>query len=805
MSVSTINSIINKFKIFTSVILSTILFFCFAATAHSNSQLEVGDWDIDDDGRADALTDGLFFLRYTFGLRGDALISGLISSGSEYTTATEIERELALVYDASGDIDGDGNVDALTDGLLLLRYLFGLSGDTLTVGVVASNATRTTASELEGFISNLMPSAPYITLIGSAELAHEQATAYVDAGAVANDYADGSVEVSVSGSVDSDRAGVYVLTYTAVDSEGNEAKPVIRTVTVADTTPPVLYPPQDLETFALSARGNAASEDDISYFLQSAYAVDTVDTELAITNNAPDIFPLGLTTVVFSVSDSSGNIANSVSAKVFVKTSTNNFMANNADFAYEGRWDFTNLMEPLQYWQGSSISFSTNGSAVSIRFNATTNEEYRVIINGTLSLNRLQISPGLNQYLIAESLDPSIEHNIELLKSTNTGAVAFLGAEIVNGTISANESSPNTRLKIAYFGDSNMEGYSLYSEKDQGGMGTYYAYPSMTSRMLDADMQIMAKSGATLAGSGFNNIVSFIKSINWPNQVENLTDDFKPDVVVINAGANDIYSISNNREEVIKERYRQVIRNIRDFYGSEPYIVLMNAYGWDTNEPANYSNEITSEFSKVSTVYFPWCWEQWHGTMVEHAGQARILANHLTQLNPEWFIIHDPELFYPFSTENLISNGSFESVAKDNFNSFGWRYFEDSVERIYDAESAFDGDYFIQLDAGEYIHQGQDATGDLLPGSAPDDQTYEFSIMMRSNSSSAIAEVSMDFEGQALYGRGSTASKRFFVSDEWGKYSTEFAVADNSWKFYLVLKSQDGKIDFDQVELKIKD
>ena len=29
----------------------------------------------------------------------------------------------------------------------------------------------------------------------------------------------------MSGSVDSDRAGVYVLTYTAVDSEGNEAKP----------------------------------------------------------------------------------------------------------------------------------------------------------------------------------------------------------------------------------------------------------------------------------------------------------------------------------------------------------------------------------------------------------------------------------------------------------------------------------------------------------------------------------------------------------------------------------------------------
>ena len=60
---------------------NVLLFFCFAATANSSTQLEVGDWDIDDDGRADALTDGLFFLRYTFGLRGDALISGLISSG----------------------------------------------------------------------------------------------------------------------------------------------------------------------------------------------------------------------------------------------------------------------------------------------------------------------------------------------------------------------------------------------------------------------------------------------------------------------------------------------------------------------------------------------------------------------------------------------------------------------------------------------------------------------------------------------------------------------------------------------------
>ena len=240
----------------------------FSLNTSASTRLEVGDWDIDDDGRADALTDGLLFLRYAFELRGDALISGLISSSSEYTTASDIERELALVYDASGDIDGDGNVDALTDGLLLLRYLFGLSGETLTVGVVANGATRTSSSDLEEFIGNLMPSAPYITLLGSAVLDHEQATDYVDAGATAMDYADGSVAVSVSGSVNSGVAGVYVLTYTAVDSEGNTAKPLTRTVTVADTTAPVI---------TLLGESTVEVDQNASYTDAGATATDAVD------------------------------------------------------------------------------------------------------------------------------------------------------------------------------------------------------------------------------------------------------------------------------------------------------------------------------------------------------------------------------------------------------------------------------------------------------------------------------------------------------------------------------------------------
>jgi hypothetical protein len=191
--------------------------------------------------------------------------------------------------------------------------------------------------------------------------------------------------------------------------------------------------------------------------------------------------------------------------------------------------------------------------------------------------------------------------------------------------------------------------------------------------------------------------------------------------------------------------------------------------------------------------------------MVEHAGQSRLLANHIAQLNQNWSIISNAEVFNPFGNQNLIANGSFEYAATDGFNSFGWRYFEDGVERINDSGSAAEGNYYIRLNAGELIHQGQDATGDFIPGAAPEGQIYEFSAMIRTNSASGTAEISMDFEGQNLYGRTNTQTRVFSVNNEWSEYSGEFIAPNDTWKIYFVLKSQIGQIDFDQVELRIPD
>lgn len=298
----------------------------------SNPALASGDWDIDNNGQADALTDGLLFLRYAFGLTGDALVSGIVASDAQYTTASDIEQELATVYTSSGDIDGNGEVDALTDGLLLLRYLFGLDGDTLTAGVIGGGATLTDSATLEIYLSTLMPQAPYITLNGSATINHEQATSYVDAGATATDVIDESVTVTITGSVDSDTAGVYSLSYSATDSEGNVSRILIRTVTVADTIAPVI-----------TLVGDDAVEVklDSTYTDAGASATDTVDGSVdVITTGSVDTSAAGAYTFTYTATDKAGNKASQTRiVTVAVSSSlevTNVFVNGEVDASWEG-------------------------------------------------------------------------------------------------------------------------------------------------------------------------------------------------------------------------------------------------------------------------------------------------------------------------------------------------------------------------------------------------------------------------------------------------------------------------------------
>jgi len=117
----------------------------------ANYQLKPGYWgavigplslcllDIDGDENAGALTDGLMILRAMFGLTGAAVTSNAVAPGAPRQSWAAIQP---YIHMSALDLDGNGTTDALTDGLVLIRAMTGRTGTAVTNNAVVPGAPR---------------------------------------------------------------------------------------------------------------------------------------------------------------------------------------------------------------------------------------------------------------------------------------------------------------------------------------------------------------------------------------------------------------------------------------------------------------------------------------------------------------------------------------------------------------------------------------------------------------------------------------------------------------------------------------
>jgi hypothetical protein len=472
-------------------------------------------------------------------------------------------------------------------------------------------------------------------------------------------------------------------------------------------------------------------------------------------------------------------------------------LPTDANIQYHGRWNFSDPSVPWVYWQGSSIFVNFDGTGISLDIEVESGtEQYRIVIDGTAQPERLYVT-GRKTKVLAKGLAPGI-HTLEVMKETWEGEKTYFhGLKITGAGLVAPPKRP--ALRIEFFGDSDMDGSSNYSEKNTGDMGTYYAFPAMITRMLGAEMNLQAVGGATIddgGDDGNNDVYSFIFAQKYGKEVPDYRSGFAPHIIVIHAGANDMGA----GKKAIKKRYKNAIAALHKVYGSKSHIVLSSAYGYDINEPSAYIDEVVKEVGgNLSACLFSWSWERWHGCQWEQSGMAHGLVDHITSLNPEWVEVKPNDIIDGFGRNFDVANGSFEHKAP--FGGFGWRYMEDGVERIKDSAAAADGDYFIRLPEGTMVHQPFDATGDNLPGATTGTQAYKVTAMIRGTTSDAIAQINADFEEQVLYNRTNSLERSFTVSTAWKEYSTSFAAPVGSWKTFVILKSKSGTVEFDNIRM----
>ena len=95
-------------------------------------------------------------MRHLFDFSGDTLVANATDTSATRSVASDISSYLTDAR-TELDIDGSGDVGALTDGLLLIRYLFDFRGESLISNALDANATRKTAEDIEAYIAARVP------------------------------------------------------------------------------------------------------------------------------------------------------------------------------------------------------------------------------------------------------------------------------------------------------------------------------------------------------------------------------------------------------------------------------------------------------------------------------------------------------------------------------------------------------------------------------------------------------------------------------------------------------------------------
>ena len=127
------------------------------AASIEQATLTESSLDVDDNGEVND-ADAQLIIRHLFGIRGPALTNSLVDIvNGQRIDPQAIQDYLAPLTTTMLDPDANGLATALTDGLLIDRFIQGLTGQDLINGVVDPTGQRTDAAEIITFLSQFVP------------------------------------------------------------------------------------------------------------------------------------------------------------------------------------------------------------------------------------------------------------------------------------------------------------------------------------------------------------------------------------------------------------------------------------------------------------------------------------------------------------------------------------------------------------------------------------------------------------------------------------------------------------------------
>ena len=293
--------------------------------------------------------------------------------------------------------------------------------------------------------------------------------------------------------------------------------------------------------------------------------------------------------------------------------------ADSPQFNYSGRIDWQDTQVPAFSYPGTGVKFRFQGTSLKLELsedNWNTGNYIDIYIDNnpvpkTIKLEPNRFGESTIIYDVAQGLEDT-EHNVVLVKRNDyiTGEFKFHSI-IVDGKILAPE--PDSQRLIEVYGDSISAGAVVESDRigihdpedhNEALSNAYYSFASVLARDYDAELSLIAQSGASLIdgfgywhrGTGMETFFDKVKPLRdaptW-----NFTSQ-TPDLVIIALGQNDAATIKIGEDMAAvewKQRYKQLIIKLRAKY-PEAYFVGMFPNMYHDRQWDAYLSEAIAEY-----------------------------------------------------------------------------------------------------------------------------------------------------------------------------------------------------------------
>lgn len=324
--------------------------------------------------------------------------------------------------------------------------------------------------------------------------------------------------------------------------------------------------------------------------------------------------------------------------------------ADNKQYLYTGRVDFTDKKAPSISWAGSSIKANFTGTSLAITLSDQLGKNYfNVMVDGeTQHPYVLEAKQGEQTYVISTALKPG-NHSVEIYKRTEgeEGATAFKGLVLDrDAKLLPPPARPTRRMEI--YGDSISSG--MGNEGPDNGMdhlltekNNYWAYGAITARNLNAELHTISQSGIGIMISWFPFIMpQFYDQLSAVGDNNSKWDfaQWTPDLVLINLFQNDAWLV--DREKKLQpiptdaqrvQAYIDFVRSIRAKYPDAQIICALGSM--DATATPKWPGYITSAVErmrkenndkKLDTIFFEYTGYGQHPRIAQHKANAEKLT-----------------------------------------------------------------------------------------------------------------------------------------------------------------------------------